>query len=53
MLDTDPVQRGNAGSAREFATFCRRVYARANGFAAVKFDVNLDGTMFFPCPKGT
>ena len=38
---------------REFATFCRRVYAPANGFAAVKFDVNLDGKMFYPCPKGT
>ena len=38
---------------REFATFCRRVYAPANGFAAVKFDVDLDGKMFYPCPKGT
>jgi hypothetical protein len=38
---------------REFATFCRRVYAPANGFAAVKFDVDLDGRMFYPCPKGT
>ncbi len=37
---------------REFATFCRRVYAPADGFSAVKFDVNLDGTMFYPCPKG-
>ena len=23
------------------------------GFAAVKFDVDLDGKMFFPCPHGT
>jgi hypothetical protein len=38
---------------REFATFCHRVYAPANGFAAVKFDVNLDGKMFYPCPKGS
>jgi hypothetical protein len=38
---------------REFATFCRQVYAPANGFAAVKFDVDLDGKMFYPCPKGT
>jgi hypothetical protein len=38
---------------REFATFCRRVYAPANGFAAVKFDVDLNGKMFYPCPKGT
>jgi hypothetical protein len=37
---------------REFATFCRRVYAPADGFSAVKFSVNLDGAMFFPCPKG-
>ena len=22
------------------------------GFAAVKFDVDLDGGMFFPCPRG-
>lgn len=38
---------------REFATFCHRVYAPANGFAAVKFDVDLDGKLFYPCPKGT
>ena len=38
---------------RDFATFCRRVYAPADGFAAVKFDVDLDGKMFYPCPKGT
>ena len=25
---------------------------RAYGFAAVKFDVNLDGKTFFPCPNG-
>jgi Glycoside-hydrolase family GH114 len=38
---------------RSFATYCRQVYAPPGGFAAVKFSVNLDGTMFFPCPKGT
>jgi hypothetical protein len=47
----------NPGAAcrhqREFATFCRRVYAPANGFAAVKFDVDLDGATFYPCPNGT
>jgi hypothetical protein len=37
---------------RKFATFCRVVYARPDGFAAVKFDVNLNGKMFYPCPSG-
>jgi hypothetical protein len=38
---------------RRFATFCRVVYASAGGFAAVKFDVNLNGKIFYPCPHGT
>jgi Glycoside-hydrolase family GH114 len=38
---------------RLFATFCREVYSPSWGFAAVKFDVNLDGKLFYPCPKGT
>jgi hypothetical protein len=38
---------------RRFATFCRVVYASAGGFAAVKFDVNLNGKIFYPCPRGT
>jgi len=38
---------------RRFATFCRLVYAPSYGFAAVKFDVNLDGKIFYPCPRGT
>jgi hypothetical protein len=38
---------------RDFATFCRAVYWPAAGFSAVKFDVDLDGKMFYPCPKGT
>ena len=38
--------------ARLFSTFCRVVYAPPAGFAAVKFDVNLDGKMFYPCPRG-
>jgi hypothetical protein len=37
---------------RSFATFCRDVYAPSWGFAAVKFDVDLDGRMFYPCPTG-
>jgi hypothetical protein len=32
--------------------FCAKVWAPAYGFAAVKFDVNLDGKVFFPCPRG-
>jgi len=38
---------------RRFATFCARVYAPPGGFAAVKFDVDLDGKVFYPCPTGT
>ena len=38
---------------RRFAAFCRDVYAPSWGFAAVKFDVNLDGGLFYPCPTGT
>ncbi len=37
---------------REFGTFCRRVYAPAHGFSAVKFSADLDGRLFYPCPKG-
>jgi Glycoside-hydrolase family GH114 len=37
---------------RRFATFCRRVYKPAHGYAAVKFDVDLDGRIFRPCPAG-
>jgi hypothetical protein len=37
---------------RRFATFCKLVYAPSYGFAAVKFDVDLDGKMFYPCPTG-
>jgi hypothetical protein len=36
-----------------FRTFCAAVYSPSYGFAAVKFDVNLDGSMFYPCPTGT
>jgi hypothetical protein len=35
-----------------FATYCNTVYAPANGFAAVKFAVDLDGSVFRPCPRG-
>jgi hypothetical protein len=38
---------------RLFSTFCRTVYSPPGGFAAVKFDVDLDGAMFYPCADGT
>jgi len=38
---------------RRFATFCHVVYAPSYGFAAVKFDVDLNGRLFYPCPRGT
>ncbi len=47
----NPGQR--CGGRHAFATFCRVVYAPRSGFAAVKFDVNLDGRMFYPCPRGS
>jgi hypothetical protein len=46
----DPGQ--TCPARRKFATFCARVYAPPDGFAAVKFDVNLDGSVFEPCPAG-
>jgi hypothetical protein len=36
-----------------FSTYCNRVYAPPNGFAAVKFSDELDGSLFRPCPTGT
>jgi|HubBroStandDraft_6_1064221.scaffolds.fasta_scaffold30301_3 hypothetical protein len=41
------------GHKKNFSTFCRLVYAPPYGYSAVKFNVNLDGSMFYPCPKGT
>lgn len=35
-----------------FSTYCQKVYATANGLSAVKFDVDLDGRLFRPCPAG-
>ena len=37
---------------RKFSTFCKAVYSPSYGFAAVKFDVDLDGRLFDPCPTG-
>jgi Glycoside-hydrolase family GH114 len=38
---------------KDFSTFCRIVYAPAYGYSAVKFNANLTGSVFYPCPKGT
>jgi hypothetical protein len=35
---------------RAFSTFCRTVYAPPYGFAAVKFDDDLDAGTFYACP---
>ena len=34
-----------------FGTYCRSVFAVPHGFSAVKFDVDLDGKIFYPCRK--
>jgi hypothetical protein len=47
----DPGQ--SCSYRRRFATFCHAVYGPTTGFAAVKFDADLDGKTFFPCPRGT
>ena len=35
-----------------YSAFCSSVYGTPNGFAAVRFDVDLDGRVFQPCPSG-
>ena len=47
----NPGQR--CAPRRTFSAFCHSVYAPPLGFAAVKFDVDLDGKVFYPCPKGS
>jgi len=47
----DPGKRCPHGR-KTFAAFCRAVYAGPQGYAAVKFGVNLDGKVFLPCPRG-
>jgi len=32
-----------------FGTFCRSVSSVPHGYAAVRFDVDLDGKIFYPC----
>ena len=35
-----------------FSTYCNTVYAPPNGFSAEKLSVELDGSLFRPCPTG-
>ena len=50
----NPGQTGpKCGGQHAFAAFCRAVYDPPLGFAAVKFDVDLDGKVFYPCPRGS
>ena len=46
----DPGQK--CSHKKAFATYCGDVYSQSYGFAAVKFDVDLDGKTFYPCPHG-
>ena len=44
---------GRACAGRKsYAAYCNAVYAPSYGFAAAKLDVDLDGSIFFPCPAG-
>ena len=50
----NPGQTGpKCGGQHAYAAFCRALYDPPLGFAAVKFDVNLDGRVFYPCPSGS
>jgi hypothetical protein len=42
-----PGQKCNG--PHSFGTFCRTVFAVPHGYAAVRFDVDLDGKIFYPC----
>ncbi len=37
---------------KSFTAFCNAVYQPAAGFSAVLFTVDLDATVFYPCPTG-
>ncbi len=43
----------NCKGPHRFSAFCRTVYSPSSGFSAMKLDVNLDGSLFLPCPAGT
>ena len=50
----NPGQTGpKCGGKHAFAAFCGAVYDPPLGFAAAKFDVDLDGKVFYPCPSGS
>jgi Glycoside-hydrolase family GH114 len=50
----NPGQTGSkCGGQHAYAAFCRTLYDPPLGFAAVKFDVDLDGGVFYPCPSGS
>ena len=50
----NPGQTGSkCGGKHAYAAFCQALYDPPLGFAAVKFDVDLDGRVFYPCPSGT
>jgi hypothetical protein len=50
----NPGQTGSkCGGQHAYAAFCRTLYDPPLGFAAVKFDVDLDGRVFYPCPSGS
>ena len=49
----NPGQTGaKCKGQHSYAAFCRALYDPPLGFAAVKFDVDLDGRVFYPCPRG-
>jgi len=37
---------------KSFSAYCKAVYAPASGFAGLLLSVNLDASVFFPCPNG-
>jgi hypothetical protein len=50
----NPGQTGAKCTGKHsYAAFCRAVYDPPLGFAGVKFDVDLDGGVFYPCPSGS
>jgi hypothetical protein len=50
----NPGQTGSKCRGKHaYAAFCRSVYNPPLGFAGVKFDVDLDGRVFYPCPSGS
>jgi hypothetical protein len=42
----------NCKGPHRFSAYCRTVYSPSLGFSAMKLNVNLDGSIFLPCPAG-